>query len=103
MSRRIVDPPHESAISAHAGDVLEIVLPENATTGYLWHAEEPVPETEVRPALFQPGGDAIGAGGSRVFEVEPKSAGERTLSFVLRRPGDPRIAERRTFRLAVPD
>jgi len=58
------------------GDVIDVTLPETATTGFRW-------EADVDPAVLEQIGSAAHA------PTMPRGApGSRTLSFVVRRPGE---------------
>jgi predicted secreted protein len=77
---QLTEADHGSAIAARPGDEVVIELDEIATSGHRWAVEElsgglqgPIEDE------FQPGGEAIGAGG------------RRRLTFVVRDPGEARI------------
>lgn len=84
---RHVDPADGSSIEAAAGEPFEIALPENPTTGYLWHvAERGALEDAAAPA-FESGGSAVGAGGTRTFRLTAPQPGRSTVALTLQRPG----------------
>lgn len=102
MTHRVADPRHGAIVEARAGEPLEIALPENPTTGYLWHVEG-APEELGQPtaAEFERGGEAVGAGGTRVFRFLPRGPANADVTFELRRPRGPDVADRRTVRFVV--
>lgn len=69
------------------GDLFEVSLEENPTTGYQWHPE---PREE---NILTPQGDdytavsnaAFGGGGTRSFTFRADSTGSARIAFVLRR------------------
>jgi predicted secreted protein len=82
------------------GDEVEVRLPENAGTGYLWHLDllDPplrVVEEAVKPALGQ-----AGATGEHWFRLHAERSGDTTVEAKLVRPWATDSVARR-FRLAV--
>lgn len=74
--------------TAHTGDMIEIMLEENPSTGYLWEVME-IDHNILDPSesSFFSGGDAIvGKAGTRKFQFEVKAPGETVISFRLNRP-----------------
>jgi len=69
------------------GDLVEVRLPENPSTGYRWEPASGV--SEVVDAYYaQSSGPAVaGAGGTRVFRVRIEDVEE--VLFVLRRSWEP--------------
>jgi predicted secreted protein len=79
--------------------VLEIALPENATTGYRWELDSLPPDAEVvADRVEPPANGAIGAAGLRVFGVRPGHGG--TFSARLRRSWET-VEPLRTFSVRV--
>jgi inhibitor of cysteine peptidase len=71
------------------GQVLEVTLESNPTTGYSWQvAETPDFLTLEGPAAFisDAGPDVVGAGGSEVFRFTVSGAGTGTLRLEYLRP-----------------
>jgi inhibitor of cysteine peptidase len=101
VSDRVVDPRHQAVIPVRAGEPLEIVLPENPTTGYLWHVDHLAGSLDAQPGVFERSGEAVGAGGHRVFRVVSNEPGDASVTFALRRPKGSDVADRRTVRLTV--
>jgi inhibitor of cysteine peptidase len=77
-------------VEAQAGDTIELVLPENATTGYRWEIDEPDGPLAVQTSEARPAGDAKpGAGGQRHVVVQATGPGSGRLSLRLRRSWEP--------------
>jgi inhibitor of cysteine peptidase len=78
------------SVSARLGDTVKLQLPENPTTGYLWTVGD-VDARILKPIAdeFQPGGQATGGGGLRVFSFAASGNGSVTLRCRLARPWEP--------------
>ena len=74
--------------TARTGDMIEVILEENPSTGYLWKVTEI--DRNILDSLessFFSGGDTIvGKSGTRKFQFEVKAPGETVISFRLNRP-----------------
>ena len=95
-----------STISLSPGEVVELVLDENATTGYLWSiAQRPEGLHLDDDGYHLPGDARPGAGGRHWFRfhVEPSTEGssEGTLIAELRRPWESDGPAERTFRVTI--
>jgi len=84
------------------GQVLEIALPENPTTGFRWElraSAEPVcvprGDTFDRPAA------GLGKGGTRRWRFEAVRAGTGSFELVYRRAWEQDAPQAQTFRLTV--
>ena len=79
----------EQNLLARVGDTIEIALPSNATTGYVWKLASP-DEGPVRKsteehydvAAYDNGeGGKVGVGGKTVFEFRAVTEGKKVLEF----------------------
>jgi predicted secreted protein len=99
-----------ATVAAQAGDRIELHLPENPTTGFLWEVRatpEGIRLLDSELSLGQP--LTPGAGGERTFtfvvddmgigEAADTDAGE--LQLVLRQPWDAAAPPERTFVVSV--
>jgi predicted secreted protein len=82
-----------ATIEVSVGQVFAIALAGNPTTGYTWQSEIDDRYLELLGLEFEPGGEAIGAGGCEVFRFEALQSGETEIAFEYRRswggpPGD---------------
>ncbi|MEW5803059.1 MAG: protease inhibitor I42 family protein [bacterium] len=74
------------------GQVFQVILPENPTTGYRWTGAEPAPSCitlirqEYTPSRHDP--RLAGAGGVRTMTFRTVSKGSTYLVLLLRRPWD---------------
>jgi predicted secreted protein len=89
-------------IAARGGDRIEINLPENASTAYVWHVSS-LPDG-VRPVdsgTEPPADPAPGAAGRRImtFDVDDAASGE--LRLERRRPWEPAGEPDATFAAVV--
>ena len=79
------------------GDALEITLPGNPTTGYVWQASAvpPLLQQQGEP-LHQSNSKLIGTDGVTSFRFNVVSAGEANLVLIYRRPWEKEIPPART-------
>lgn len=87
----------DSRVTLAVGDTLEVVLEENATTGYLWQVTDlsgvSLDGSELRPATdFRPG-----AAGEHRFRLRAVAAGEGRVLIELRRPWEDDAPAARRF------
>jgi inhibitor of cysteine peptidase len=73
------------------GDTLELHLPENPTTGYLWVTTtiDNALLAEMAHDFIPPTTDAYGAGGMRILRYRALSRGHSPLELALRREWEP--------------
>jgi predicted secreted protein len=84
VTTRVSEPDDGEVVTVAPGGVLEIALPENATTGYRWELDPlPAGAEMVADRVEAPATTAAGAAGLRVFAVRPGHGG--TVSARLRR------------------
>jgi inhibitor of cysteine peptidase len=95
-----------SQVELTSGQVLEVTLASNPTTGYSWEVSE-VDETvltQVGEVEFQQapaeGEPVTGAGGTETFRFAA-SAGETTLTLVYHRPWEKDVEPLETFTVQV--
>lgn len=90
-------------VTMAAGDVLQIMLAENPTTGYTW-AVVTNDEAVLRPSddpAYEAESDAIGAGGTRTFLFDAVGAGTSVLRLVNARQQATAVEPAATFELTV--
>jgi inhibitor of cysteine peptidase len=86
-------------IDLRQGDRLEVALPGNPTTGYMWEragGDDAVLRLAGEPA-FQPDSGALGSGGVVTLVFEASNAGQTTLTLVYRRAFEPNVPPLKTF------
>ncbi len=91
-------------IDLAVGDDVVVELRENATTGYRWAIDEPLPSgLSLLGSDYEPGGTAPGAGGTRRFRLRASGPGSGALSLKLWREwqGDGSVTERFRVNLTV--
>ncbi|MGC3964286.1 MAG: protease inhibitor I42 family protein [Rhodocyclaceae bacterium] len=74
-----------------AGDIIEISLPANHTTGFTWGFVADSATTVVslgQPQYVQNAGTGLGRGGVEKWRFRANRAGTQTLRFEYRRPAD---------------
>ena len=72
----LVEKDNDRTVAIRLGDILQVTLPENATTGYRW-AIDSYDEDLVKALANQPRypAQAIGSGGEVAFTFEAKKIG----------------------------
>ncbi|MEN3309606.1 MAG: inhibitor of cysteine peptidase [Micromonosporaceae bacterium] len=99
MTTRVGVPNDGEAVTVAPGGLLEIALPENATTGYRWELDPlPAGAAVVGDRVEAPDTRAAGAAGLRVFAIRPGHGG--TVSARLRRSWET-VEPVRTFSVRV--
>lgn len=95
-TRALTESDNGSEVTVEVGDVIEVALEENPSTGYSWHpAALPGMLELVGDDYVEPDTDLVGAPGTRElrFEVIAEDAGILRLEYI--RPfDDPPVAER---------
>ena len=99
----VSEPDRGETVRMRVGDTLEVVLEENATTGYLWELmsdNEPVlkqvGEKELRSDF-----NLLGSAGRMTKRFRAEAAGKTVLRLVYRRPFEKDAAPARTFEATV--
>jgi inhibitor of cysteine peptidase len=83
-------------IDLSLGEVLEIRLPENPTTGFRWHlAADGSPASVLAGDSFEAGGQRPGQGGRHVWRFRAATPGESAIELHYARPWQRGAAGRR--------
>lgn len=92
-----------TTVEVKTGQVIEISLPGNITTGYNWVADaEPLSIlTQEGEPEFEADSDLIGAGGMITLKFKAKSAGQETLRLEYRQPWDKEMTPEGEFEVIV--
>ena len=84
---------NRQTVAVQVGSVVEIRLPENPTTGYMWMVDElNADKFQLISNVFVPPGDThsaagmVGAGGTRVFRIKCVKMGAETVRLIYNRP-----------------
>jgi predicted secreted protein len=89
-------------VEMNVGEVAEVKLAENPTTGYRWvFAAKPEPICKIADDSFEPGGSAPGAGGIHRWKFEAASSGTGAVKLEYRRPWEKNAAAGQTFKLNI--
>ncbi len=91
-------------VTMGAGDALQISLPENRSTGYVWSIvtnDEAVLRPTDEPTYAIEGEPLPGAGGRVTFTFTAVSAGEVSLQLINARPAETAVEAAETFALLV--
>nr|WP_277349605.1 protease inhibitor I42 family protein [Planosporangium thailandense] len=88
-----------STVVVSSGDTLEVVLPQNASTGYRWELELADGLTVVEDRHLPPSPERPGAAGCRLFVLRVHEPG--ILRARLRRPWEPVEAVAQSYTVCV--
>ena len=91
------------SVTMSVGDVLQLMLPENPTTGYTWAIvtnDEGVLAPSGEPA-YEVESDAIGAGGTKTFMFQALAPGTSVLQMVNARQWETAVVPAETFELTI--
>jgi inhibitor of cysteine peptidase len=104
-SRAMVGPEDSgTSVRVGIGQVLEVSLESNPSTGYSWQVVE-VPEflTQTGEPEFQTeaSGDVVGAGGTETLRFTADGSGTGTLRLEYRRPWESDTPAREVYELEV--
>jgi predicted secreted protein len=91
-------------VTMAAGDALQVSLPENRSTGYVWSIvtnDEAVLRPTDEPAYAIEGEPMPGAGGRVTFTFTAVAAGEVSLQLINARPAETAVEPAETFALLV--
>ena len=91
-------------VTMGAGDALQISLPENRSTGYIWSIvtnDEAVLRPTDEPSYAIEGEPLPGAGGRVTFYFTAVAAGEVSLQLINARPAETAVEAVETFALLV--
>jgi inhibitor of cysteine peptidase len=93
---------HNTEVVLRVGEILEIVLPENPTTGYHWELRSGgEPACAPRDSTFEPGGTKPGQGGVRRWRFEAVRQGSGTIDLVNRRSWEKNKPPAQAYHLTV--
>ena len=92
-----------STVTLHPGDMLEIALASNPTTGYTWEVQSGAEAVFAQKGApeFKADSTLIGAGGMTIFRFERISGGEGVLSLIYHRSFESGVAPLKTFAIKV--
>lgn len=91
-------------VAMGVGDALQISLPENRSTGYVWSVvtnDEAVLRPAAEPAYAIEGEALPGAGGRVTFTFTAAAPGEVSLQLINARPAETAVEPAQTFALLV--
>jgi len=85
------------------GDVLEVSLKGNPTTGYIWDVASPDKEIlkQVGETKFKPDRKARGSGGNMILRFEAARVGKTSLKLIYHRPFEKDKPPVKTFEVKV--
>ena len=92
-----------SLLELRVGDILEVTLPGNPTTGFQWEVSEinsailePIGEPK-----FEPSSNAVGSGGNVTLRFEAVGMGQAELKLIHHRPFEENVPPMQTFDVTI--
>lgn len=82
-----------TTVEAGVGDLIEVRLPANPSTGFGWQVTPPTGLVQVADPEFLTQSSLVGAAGIEVFTFEVTEAGAQALHLEYRRPFEEEPAE----------
>jgi predicted secreted protein len=92
-----------NTIELRSGDILELVLDSNPTTGFTWEIE-PIDTgvlLQIGEPEFKPDTELLGSGGKFTCRFEAASSGQTLLRLVYGRPFEQGLPQARTFQANI--
>lgn len=92
-----------SSVHLREGEILEIILTSNPSTGYRW---EVAPADEILLEQqgnweFKPASRALGAGGTLALRFKAVRRGEADFKLIYRRPFEPEVLPIQSFEIKL--
>jgi len=99
----LTESAHRSSIKIKAGDVLEITLAGNPTTGYIWErvAGDDKILSQQGDYNYIPASSLIGSGGKFVFSFQVTDVGKTKLKLIYHRTFEKKVAPVKTWEVMV--
>jgi predicted secreted protein len=88
-------------IAVQVGEVFEIVLGGNFTTGYRWELTQQPDAISMMSDEMRAHGEAPGSAGTQHFQLAAESGGRFLLEFSYRRPWEDASADERRIEVQV--
>ena len=89
-------------IKLGTGDVVELCLQENPTTGFKWHFKaRGQPVCAIVAENYIAGGAEPGAGGTRHWQIKAIAAGTAQIELIHARPWETEAPPARTFTMTI--
>nr|2FO8_A Chain A, Chagasin [Trypanosoma cruzi] len=91
-SHKVTKAHNGATLTVAVGELVEIQLPSNPTTGFAWYFEGGTKESPnesmftVENKYFPPDSKLLGAGGTEHFHVTVKAAGTHAVNLTYMRP-----------------
>ena len=96
---RLSEKDNGKQVHLRSGQSMDIVLFENATTGYQWQIVSIDKDilVEAEKPDFEPASGLLGAGGKKTYHFKAASPGKTELRFAYRRPWEANVSPIKTF------
>ena len=92
-----------TTVKMNVGDVFEVVLKGNPTTGYIWGVASPDKGIlkQIGETKFEPDRNARGSGGNIILRFEAAKVGKISLRLIYHRPFEKNRPPIKTFEVKV--
>jgi predicted secreted protein len=103
LTVRLTEADAGSTIKLHPGDILEIALPANPTTGYTWEVRSGAEAVLTQKGVpeFKRDSTLLGAGGLMTFRFDVVAVGDVPLTLIYHRTFEPGVPPLKTFAIKV--
>ena len=91
----------KSTITVKHGDVFNVTLAENPSTGYAWNVSATSGLTVVDCDVVASQSGLVGSPGVHVWQVTASGAGDQQFSGIYKRPWEPAFGNETTYTLNV--
>ena len=102
-ARQLTEADAGRLVELRVGDILEVTLPGNPTTGFQWEVGA-IDTTTLRPMgepKFEPSNNAVGSGGKVTLGFAALAIGQTELKLIYHRPFEKNVAPAQTFEVNV--
>src|SRR4026209_30371 len=90
-------------VELRVGDILEVTLPGNPTTGFQWEVSA-INSAILKPMgepKFEPSSNAVGSGGNVTLRFEAVGTGQTELKLIHHRPFEENVPPIQTFEVTI--
>ena len=101
LLEQIVPEKKDLIIETAVGESMDISIPANPTTGYMWEIEFCDSRLECFELSYRRTSHKIGGGGIQRFEVTAQEAGDFSVRFRLKRPWETEAKEVRIYKISA--
>ena len=101
--RNLTEADNGRSIELKVGDVLEVTLPGNPTTGFQWEVDsvDSAILRQIGEPEFKPSNNAVGSGGNFTLRFEAVGTGQTELKMIHHRSFEENVPPIQTFEVTI--